>query len=181
MAIQQPAVESDMLDSPINVGSADPITVLRNMMLSRECDRRESILVRQGKGIFHVSGSGHEALSILSYSLRAEDYIFPYYRDRAISIARGYSLEQNAHDFFGSAKSSSGGTNLPGHYASRELNIFPVATPTGSQCLPAVGAAWGIKLSGHDHLVIATIGDAATRQGEFYEAVAFAIQEKLPA
>jgi len=164
----------------MNLGPVDPKTVLRNMLLSRECDRRESILVRQGKGIFHVSGSGVEALSVLSYSLRPEDYIFPYYRDRAMALARGYTIDTIAHEFFGSEKSPNRGTNLPGHYSSRELNIYPVATPTGSQCLPAVGAAWGIKIAGHDHLVVTTIGDAATRQGEFYEAFAFAIQEKLP-
>lgn len=180
MAIKQSASDTTGVHASLRVGPVDPILVLRNMLLSRECDRRESILVRQGKGIFHVSGSGVEALSVLSYGLRAEDYIFPYYRDRALSIARGYTIEQIAREFFGTGNSPNGGMNLPGHYSSRELNIYPVSTPTGSQCLPAAGAAWGIKLAGHDHLVITTIGDAATRQGEFFEAFAFAVQEKLP-
>lgn len=180
MAIKQPAAKPATTESPIHVGPVDPITILRNMVLSRECDRRESILVRQGKGIFHVSGSGHEALSVLSYGLRPEDYVFPYYRDRAMMLARGYTVDQIAREFFGTATSTNGGTNLPGHYSSRELNIFPVATPTGSQCIPAAGAAWGIKIAGHDHLVVTTVGDAATRQGEFYEAFAFAVQEMLP-
>ena len=65
MAIQQSAFHpSASVDSRMNLGPVDPKTVLRNMLLSRECDRRESILVRQGKGIFHVSGSGVEAWKI---------------------------------------------------------------------------------------------------------------------
>ena len=36
---------------------------LKLMMLSREGDRREGILLRQSKGWFQVSGMGHEALS----------------------------------------------------------------------------------------------------------------------
>jgi 2-oxoisovalerate dehydrogenase E1 component len=37
-----------------------------------------------------------------------------------------------------------------------------------------------MKMDGKDSVAIATIGDAAARQGEFYEAWAFAVQEKLP-
>ena len=37
-----------------------------------------------------------------------------------------------------------------------------------------------MQMDGNDNVVVATIGDAATRQGEFYEAVAFAVERKLP-
>ena len=69
---------------------------------------------------------------------------------------------------------------MPGHGSYRRLGIFPPATPTGTQCLPAVGAAWGARLQGTNRVVLCTIGDASTRQGEFFEALAFAIQERLP-
>jgi 2-oxoisovalerate dehydrogenase E1 component len=150
------------------------------MMLSREGDRREGILMRQGKGWFQVPGMGHEALAAIAYHLRPDDYIFPTYRDRALMLARGMTTREIALDFMARAGSSSDGRNMPAHYSSRALNVFSVATPTGSQCLPAVGAAWGIKLAGDDRVVICSIGDAATRQGEFYEAVCYAIQERLP-
>src|SRR5207237_10889488 len=52
--------------------------------------------------------------------------------------------------------------------------------PTGSQLLPACGIAWGIKLDGKNAVVVATVGDAATRQGDFYEAIWFAKEKKLP-
>ena len=64
------------------------IDFLKLMLLSREGDRREGILLRQSKGWFQVSGMGHEALAALSLVLRPDDYIFPYYRDRAITLAR---------------------------------------------------------------------------------------------
>jgi len=150
------------------------------MMLSREGDRREGILMRQGKGWFQVPGMGHEALAAIAYHLRPDDYIFPTYRDRALMLARGMTTREIALDFMARAGSSSEGRNMPAHYSSRALNVFSVATPTGSQCLPAVGAAWGIKLAGDDRVVVCSIGDAATRQGEFYEAVCYAIQERLP-
>ena len=46
--------------------------------------------------------------------------------------------------------------------------------------LPACGIAWGIKLDQKPNVVVTTIGDAATRQGDFFEAVCFAKERKLP-
>ena len=58
------------------------------------------------------------------------------------------------------------------------MDLLP--TPTGSQLLPACGIAWGIKLDGKKSLVVTTVGDAATRQGDFFEAICFAKEKKLP-
>jgi 2-oxoisovalerate dehydrogenase E1 component len=169
-----------MTPTTMERASFPKLDLLRTMMLSREGDRREGILMRQGKGWFQVPGMGHEALAAIAYHLRPDDYLFPTYRDRALMLARGMTTREIALDFMARAGSSSDGRNMPAHYSSRALNVFSVATPTGAQCLPAVGAAWGVKLAGDDRVVVCTIGDAATRQGEFYEAVCHAIQESLP-
>lgn len=154
--------------------------LLHLMALSREGDRREGIYLRQSKGWFQVSGMGHEALAALVYALRPDDYLFPYYRDRALALARGVTNSEMALAYLAKRDSSSGGRQMPGHYSSREHNIFSVATPTAAQCLPAAGAAWAFQMAGSDQIAVATIGDAASREGEFYEAVAFAMQERLP-
>jgi 2-oxoisovalerate dehydrogenase E1 component len=153
---------------------------LRLMMVSREGDRREGILLRQSKGWFQVSGMGHEAIGALATLLKPEDYIYPYYRDRALMLARGLTNDELALAYFAKRGSSSGGRQMPGHYSSRKHNVVSVCTPTGGGLIPACGTAWAMQLKGTDEVVIATIGDAASRQGEFYEAVAFAVQEKLP-
>jgi 2-oxoisovalerate dehydrogenase E1 component len=153
---------------------------LKLMMLSREGDRREGILLRQSKGWFQVSGMGHEALGALAYLLREDDYLYPYYRDRGLMLARGLSTYELALAYFAKRGSSSGGRQMPGHYSSRKHNVFSVCTPTGGGCLPACGTAWAMKLDGKDSVVVCTIGDAASRQGEFFEAWAFAVQENLP-
>ena len=153
---------------------------LKLMMLSREGDRREGILLRQSKGWFQVSGMGHEALGALAYLLREDDYLYPYYRDRGLMLARGLSTYELALAYFAKRGSSSGGRQMPGHYSSRKHNVFSVCTPTGGGCLPACGTAWAMKLDGTDSVVVCTIGDAASRQGEFFEAWAFAVQENLP-
>lgn len=160
--------------------SLNKLDLLRLMMLSREGDRREGILLRQSKGWFQVSGMGHEALGVLQQSLRPDDWIFPYYRSRALMLARGLSNYDLALAYFAKKESSSGGRQMPGHYSSREHNVFSVCTPTGGSLLPATGTAWAMQLDGKDSVCLASVGDAASRQGEFFEAWAFAVQEKLP-
>ncbi|HXH61222.1 MAG TPA: thiamine pyrophosphate-dependent enzyme [Fimbriimonadaceae bacterium] len=156
------------------------IDFLRLMLLSREGDRREGILLRQSKGWFQVSGMGHEAIGALALHLRKDDWIYPYYRDRALMLARGMNNYDLALAYFAKRESSSGGRQMPGHYSSRALNVVSVCTPTGGGLIPACGTAWGMKLQGKDDIVVATVGDAASRQGEFYEAFAYAVQENLP-
>lgn len=154
--------------------------LLRLMIEAREADRREGILMRQGRGWFQIPGMGHEALGAVAYRLRPDDVIVPHYRDRALMMARGVTARALARDFLARDGSSSAGRNLPAHFNDRDRNVFSVASPVGSQCLPAAGIAWAARLDGDDRVVLCTIGDGSTRQGEFYEAVCFAVQERLP-
>lgn len=156
------------------------LDLLRLMFLSREGDRREAVLLRQSKGWFQVPGMGHEALAAVAYHLRDDDFIFPHYRDRGLMLARGMTNMDLAYAFFAKRDSNSGGRQMPAHYSFRQRNVWSVPTPTGGNLLPAVGAAWGMKLRGTDSVVVASFGDAASRQGEVYEAISFAVQERLP-
>src|SRR6187401_3071694 len=83
-------------------------------------------------------------------------------------------------EYFAKRNTGSGGRQMPSHYSDADLHIWSVPTPTGSQLLPACGIAWGIKLDGKPNFVVTTVGDAATRQGDFFEAVCFAKERKLP-
>lgn len=168
-------MSTDTITPPYN-----KLDLLRLMITSRQGDRREGILLRQSKGWFQVGGTGHEALAAMAYALRPSDYLFPYYRARAVMLARGMTNKELALAYFAKRDSSSGGRQMPGHYSSRKLNVFSVPTPTAANMLPATGTAWAMKLSNDDSVCVASVGDAASRQGEFFEAIAFAVQEKLP-
>src|SRR6201993_4635172 len=158
----------------------DKLRLLTLMLESRHADLREQNLNRQGKGHFHVSGMGHEGLAAISVQLGAGDYIVPYYRDRGLVLGRGMTTRDLALEYFAKRDTGSHGRQMPSHYSNAELHIWSVPTPTGSQLLPACGIAWGLKLDGKKNLVVATVGDAATRQGDFFEAVCFAKERKLP-
>lgn len=156
------------------------LRLLETMSSSREGDRREGILYRQGNGWFQIASVGHEALSAIALNLRQDDYLFPHYRDRALVMMKGMDTRICARGFLGKLSSTSGGRQLPGHFSSRKDNIWSMPSPTGSNLLPACGAAWGMQLDGLDTAVVACVGDAGMRQGEFYEAFTLAVQMKLP-
>jgi 2-oxoisovalerate dehydrogenase E1 component len=158
----------------------DKLRLLTTILESRHADLREQNLNRQGKGHFHVSGMGHEALAAVSIQMEPDDYIVPYYRDRGLVLGRGMTTRQLGLEYFAKRNTGSGGRQMPSHYSNADLHIWSVPTPTGSQLLPACGMAWGIQLDGKKNLVVTTVGDAATRQGDFFEALCFAKEKKLP-
>jgi len=123
---------------------------------------------------------GHEALAAVSIQMEPDDYIVPYYRDRGLVLGRGMTTRQLGLEYFAKRNTGSGGRQMPSHYSNAGLHIWSVPTPTGSQLLPAGGIAWGIQLDRKKNLVVTTVGDAATRQGDFFEAICFAMERKLP-
>ncbi len=168
-------MQSDQLHKTLN-----HVELLKLMYLSREGDRREGVLLRQSQGWFQVAGMGHETLATIAFLMGEDDYLFPYYRDRAMVLARGVTNYELALAYFAKQSSSSGGRQMPGHYSSKAKKIWSVPTPTGASLLPACGVAWSLRLRNRPGIVVATTGDAASRQGEFYEAVSFAVERKLP-
>src|SRR5947209_5053606 len=156
------------------------LRLLRIILESRHADLREQNLIRQGKGHFDTPGIGHEALAAISIQMDPSDYIVSYYRDRGLVLGRGMTTRQLGLEYFAKRNTGSGGRQMPSHYSDADLHIWSVPTPTGSQVLPACGIAWGIKLDGKKNVVVTTVGDAATRQGDFFEAICFATEKKLP-
>jgi 2-oxoisovalerate dehydrogenase E1 component len=159
---------------------ADRLHTLRLMIESRLGDLREQSLIRQGRGWFQVSAMGHEALVVAGQLLVDGDFFAGYYRDRPIAIGRGVDCRELALDFLAKRASANGGRQMPAHFNCKERGIFSIASVVGSSLLPACGLAWGLQLDQQPNLVLTTVGDAGSRQGDLYEAVCFARERQLP-
>ena len=181
------------------------IEFYRLMYLSRRTDDREIVLKRQQKIFFQISCAGHEALLVAAgMALRpGYDWFFPYYRDRAICLALGNTVQDQMLQAVGSSEDpASGGRQMPSHWASTRLNIVSPSSSTATQCLHAVGCAEaGRYFSQHpeaaakhdgdyrqfknvtfhgDEVVYTSIGEGSTSQGEFWESLNTASNGKLP-
>ena len=165
--------------------SDDLIRAFRVMHTARRLDDREILLKRQNRIYFQISGAGHEAIQVAAgLILRpGHDWIYPYYRDRALCLMLGVTPEQMLLQAFGAAADpASGGRQMPSHWGSPKLNIVSSSSPTGTQFLQAVGCAEaGLHLEPQsDALVLVTTGDGATSEGEFWEALNAMCLARLP-
>ena len=174
---------------------AELIADFRMACISRAIDDGEIRMQKQSRVFFQISGAGHEALGLaLARSLRpGYDWFFPYYRDQALCLGLGVTPTDVLLQAVGSADDpSSGGRQMPSHWGSAERNIVTQSSPTGSQCIPAVGCAEagrylvrlpempdGCQAHG-DELTYVSLGEGAVSEGEFWESLNTACTLHLP-
>lgn len=153
------------------------------MLLSRRLDERAWALHRQGKITFHISAIGHEAAQIgAAYAIRrGYDWIAPYYRDLTLLLALGYTPREFMLSLMGKKDDPcSGGRQMPSHWSLKRANVISHSSPVATQTSHAAGIGLAIKLRGEDKVVITTVGEGSTAQGEWYEGVNWAAIHKLP-
>lgn len=75
---------------------------------------------------------------------------------------------------------NSGGRQMPSHWSLRRANVVSHSSPVATQTVHAAGIALGIKMRKDDRVVLTTIGEGSTSQGEWYEAVNWSAIHELP-
>lgn len=153
------------------------------MLLARRLDERAWALHRQGKIAFHISGIGHEAAQVgAAFALkRGYDWVAPYYRDLALMLSLGMTPREFVMGLMGKREEpASGGRQMPSHWGLRRANIVSHSAPVATQAVHAAGIALAIKMRKDDRVVLTTLGEGSTSQGEWYEAVNWAAIHQLP-
>ena len=173
----------------------DLIGLYRTMYTSRRVDDREMAMKRQQKIFFQISGAGHEAINVAAgKAMRSgQDWLFPYYRDRALCLQLGVTPYEMFLQAVGAADDpASGGREMPSHFGHAKYNIPTSSSPVGSQYLTAVGCAEAVvraETIGLDQdamprsegeLVVVCGGEGSTSEGEFWEALNTACNLELP-
>ncbi|RKD94035.1 pyruvate dehydrogenase (acetyl-transferring) E1 component subunit alpha [Halopiger aswanensis] len=142
------------------------LEMYEQMRLARHFDERAVSLQRQGRMGTYPPLSGQEAAQVGSaHALDEDDWVFPSYREHAVGLVRGLSLERTLLYWMGHEQ---------GNYVPEDVNMFSVAVPIATQIPHATGAAWASKLKDEEKTFICYFGDGATSEGDFHEGLNFA-------
>ncbi|WP_239310743.1 thiamine pyrophosphate-dependent enzyme [Frankia sp. Cj3] len=154
---------------------ADLYGLLRDMVIARRFDEEATALQRQGELGLWASLRGQEAAQVGSArALRADDMVFPSYREHAVAWCRGVDPLDILSLFRGVTH---------GGWDADEHGFQCYAIVVGSQTLHATGYAMGISrdhavgAGSNGHRMPATLvyfGDGASSQGDVNEALNWA-------
>ncbi len=152
----------------------------REMVIVRAFDLEATSLQRQGELGLWVPALGQEAAQVGSGSaLRAQDWVFPSYREHAVAYHRNVDLANLLRIFRGLEH---------GAWVPSEHNFHLYTLVIGSHTLHATGYAMAMDRDGlvgsgdsaRDAGVICYFGDGATSQGDTNEALIFAAVNNAP-
>ena len=146
------------------LSAAELVEMYRWMVFGRQLDARGLQLQRQGRVGVWGPLIGQEAAQVgLGQAMRSGDWIFPSYREVITLLMQGLDLI----DLFAYYR----GLYWPAEPATS--GVFPIQIVIGDQSLHAVGAGIGFALQHQPRAAVGVIGDGATSQGDFLEALNF--------
>ena len=155
----------------------------RDMVVIRAFDRQATNLQRQGQLALWPPSYGQEAAQVGSArAARAQDHIFPSYREHVVARIRGV----DPIGIIGLMRGRTHGGWNPTDPANGNTHIYTLVL--GSQTLHATGLGMGLVFDGRcgtgdadrDEAVIVYYGDGASSQGDVHEAMVFAASFRTP-
>jgi pyruvate dehydrogenase E1 component alpha subunit len=171
----------DILDENANVDKdLEPqlseeqlVGMYRAMLLARMADDRKLKLQRQGRiGTFGPS-TGQEACVVgPAFAMSKNDWFVGAFRELGGRLAMGESLTHQLVYYNGFEE----GTSRP----NGDGRLLPMSVIVGAQTLHAVGIAYAMKYRKQKSAVLVFMGDGATSQGDFHEAMNFAAVWQAP-
>ena len=156
----------------------------RDMVGIRAIDTQATNLQRQGQLALWPPSRGQEAAQVGSgRAARAQDTIFPSYREHAVTRIRGV----DPLDIIKLMRGVSHGGWDPTDPKNGNTRLYTLVL--GSQVLHAAGYAMGLTFDGRtgtgdperDEAVVVYYGDGASSQGDVHEAMVFAASYQAPA
>jgi len=154
---------------------------LADMVLVRTFDERMHRAHRQGKTSFYMKCTGEEAIACAQAGvLDREDMCFPTYRQQGLLVSRGYPLATMMNQIYSNAEDPIKGRQLPIMYSSKEFGFFTISGNLTTQVPQAVGWAMASAYKGDDKIAAAWVGDGATAEGDFHNALTFAAVYRAP-
>jgi 2-oxoisovalerate dehydrogenase E1 component alpha subunit len=161
----------------------DVLEMYRTMLLARALDERMWAFARSGHAAFMISGPGHEGAQVaMMWPFdKKNDRFVPYYRSVAAILVKGMTPTEILLGALAKATDpSSGGRQMPGHFGHPKDGILSTSSPVATQYPHAAGIAYAAKIRRTGQVVITSIGEGGTSEGDWHEALNFAAVHKVP-
>src|SRR5690606_14780202 len=169
--------------SKVDISKETLLDWYRQMVLIRKFETRCDELYQDKKitGVYLHLYSGHEATGVGALSALTErDHVITAYRDHGIALARGVDAKPLMAEMMGKVDGVSGGKGGSMHLASREHNFWGGYAIVGGHLPLAAGIGLACRYRNTDEVIISFIGDGATNNGYFHEALNFSQIYNLP-
>ena len=155
--------------------------VYRALLLPRVIEEKKLRLIRQGRLSKWFSGFGQEAIAVgVTWTLSEEDYLLPMHRNLGVWTTRGVDLDRLFCQLMGREGGFTKGRDRTFHFGLPEKNIVGMISHLAAMLPVADGLALAAKLRGEKRVAAAFVGEGATREGDFHEALNLASVWKLP-
>jgi 2-oxoisovalerate dehydrogenase E1 component len=159
------------------------VEMLHRMLLIRTFEERlakEFAAGRIPSEALHLS-IGQEACAVgACFALRSGDYMSTTHRGHGHMIGMGAGLAEMAAEIFGKATGLCAGLGGAMHVTDARLGALGANGIVGASSLIAIGAALSSQKRDSRQVSLAFMGDGATAQGMFHEALNFAAVFNLP-
>ncbi|MGW0783141.1 thiamine pyrophosphate-dependent enzyme [Streptomyces sp. NPDC002913] len=138
----------------------------QQLAIGRRFNDMANALALQGTLAVYPSTTGQEACQVgAALALSEQDWMFPTYRDIVAVVTRGVDPVEALTLMRGDWHNG---------YDPVRTRVAPLCTPLATHCAHAVGLAHAARLAGDDVAVLALLGDGATSEGDFHEAMTLA-------
>ncbi len=167
--------------SPLHLTETELRDLYFNLLLPRRIEERMLKLLRQGKITKWFSGIGQEAIAVgTAVALRPDDVILPMHRNLGVFTTRRVEMHRLFRQLMGKEGGFTKGRDRSFHFGALEYNIVGMISHLAAMLPVADGFGTAFQLAGEDRVAVAFVGDGATSEGDFHEALNLAAVWKLP-
>ena len=125
--------------------------------------------------------TGQEAVAVgVCQALSIDDYIWGTHRSHGHYLAKGGNMDTMMAELYGKETGCSHGRGGSMHLLAKEVGILGTVPLVGATIPMAVGSALVSSIKKDQKVSVAFVGDGATEEGVFHEALNFASLKKLP-
>lgn len=157
------------------------LKLYKDLLYPRLIEEQMLLFLRKGKISKWFSGIGQEAVSVgVVSALKDDDVVLPMHRNLGVFTSRKVNLEKLFSQLMNKKDGFTKSRDRTFHFGCTEKNIIGMISHVGAMLPVANGFGYAFQLKKVKRIAVVFVGDGATSEGDFHEAMNLASVWKLP-